>query len=73
MTTIFILDYALIDPMTAIQSIINATSRHLWAIFRDIDEDRFLVEVFNPFEGEEIRTEDLAWATLVLSPWLFRE
>lgn len=73
MTTTFILDYALIDPMTAIQRIINATSRHLWAIFRDIDEDRFLVEVFNPFEGEEIRTGDLAWATLVLSPWLFRE
>jgi len=73
MTTTFILDHALVDPMTAIRPIINATSRPLWAGFRDIDEDRFLVEVFNPFEGEEIRAEDLAWATLVLSPWLFRE
>ena len=69
----FILDYAKVSPDTAVKRIINATDRAIWAVAVDLDKDCFQLTIFNPFEGEDVSTDDENWCKIVLDRWIFRE
>lgn len=68
--TFYICDYAKIDPVTLTNRINDVVGRPVWAIFKDIDEDLFRIEVFNPFENKDLTAEDATWAYEIIKPYL---
>lgn len=68
--TFYICDYAKVAPDVLVNCIINATDRMVWAYFTDIDEDFFRIDVFNPYEGEDLTAEDATWAYELIKPYL---
>ena len=69
-TIFYICDYAKVSPAVLANRIINAVDHAVWADYRDIDDDIFRFEIFNPFENASVSEEDAAWAYEIIKPYL---
>ena len=64
----FVLDYAKVDPSTAVNKLFYTDGFDFWCDWQD-DEDSFIIYVYPVFEEDVITNDDMILLKEIFSPW----